>query len=201
MLKRSFDFILSFMGLIALSPLFLVIALSIKISSRGPVFFKQFRVGKGGSMFMLFKFRSMYFLQDATEARFDPGDRSRVTKIGFILRKYKLDELPQLINVIKGDMSLVGPRPEIERWTRIYPEKWEIVLRVRPGITDNSSILYRNEEVRLADSDDPITMYREEILPHKLDIYISYVYNHSFLGDLRIIFKTLISVPKNGQKH
>jgi len=160
----------------------------------GNIFFWQLRVGKGGTLFRIVKFRTMRTIPQSSEGRFDPGDISRVTRLGSFLRKYKLDELPQLINVIKGEMSLVGPRPEIKQWTEIYPEKWEIVLRVNPGITDNASIVFRDEEELLAQSNNPNETYRDVILPRKLNMYVSYVNNHSFLGDIGILFRTIIII-------
>lgn len=126
-----------------------------------------------------------------SDGSFDAGDNSRITPFGQFLRKTKLDELPQLFNVLKGDMSIVGPRPEVKHWTEVYPEKWKIVHSVKPGITDNASIEFRNEEEILAQSNDPIKAYREEILPRKLDLYVDYVNNRSFMGDIVIIFRTI----------
>jgi lipopolysaccharide/colanic/teichoic acid biosynthesis glycosyltransferase len=125
------------------------------------------------------------------EGVFNPGDKSRITRIGKFLRKYKLDELPQLYNVLKGDMSFVGPRPETEEWIDAYPEKWAIVLNVRPGITDNASIEFSNEEDILATSENPAEMYLKVILPKKLDYYTNYVNQHTFLRDIQIILKTI----------
>jgi len=125
---------------------------------------------------------------------FDAGDQSRVTKIGKIIRKTKLDELPQLYNVLIGDMSLVGPRPEVKKWVDIYPHQWAIVLTVKPGITDNAAILYRNEEEILANVKNPELYYKEIILPQKLNIYTNYILNHSFIGDIQIIFRTIFSI-------
>ena len=122
---------------------------------------------------------------------FDAGDTSRITPVGFFLRKYKLDELPQFLNVLLGDMSFVGPRPEVKQWTAVYPEKWKIVHSVKPGITDNASIEFRNEELILAESQNPLKTYKEIILPRKLDLYIDYVQTRSFWGDITIILKTI----------
>jgi len=122
---------------------------------------------------------------------FDAGDTSRITPLGIFLRKYKLDELPQLLNVLLGDMSLVGPRPEVKQWTVVYPEKWKIVHSVKPGITDNASIEFRNEEFILAESQNPLKTYKDVILPRKLDLYIDYVQARSFWGDITIILKTI----------
>jgi lipopolysaccharide/colanic/teichoic acid biosynthesis glycosyltransferase len=153
--------------------------------------FIQKRIGIDGISFSLLKFRTMRVEKDTEKGSFHAGDVSRITPIGKILRKTKLDELPQLFNVLKGDMSIVGPRPEVDKWTKIYPEKWSIVHKVKPGITDNASILFRNEEVILKNSPNPEETYKNEILPKKLDLYIDYVNNHSFLGDMKIILKTI----------
>jgi len=193
-MKRLFDLIVSLTGLLILSPLFLIIGFAIKISDKGPVFFRQIRAGRNGRDFLIYKFRTMKKAPFHVEGNFNPGDRSRITSVGKFLRRSKLDELPQLINVLKGDMSIVGPRPEIPRWVTVYPERWEKVLSVRPGITDNSSILFRNEESMLSQSEDPEKTYRDIILPKKLGLYEVYVDTHSFLGDIKLIFKTIISV-------
>lgn len=174
-----------------MSPVFVLIIIFIWISMPGPILFRQKRVGLNGKFFVFNKFRSMKVLDEATFGRFDAGDSSRITPIGRFLRKTKFDELAQLINVLLGDMSIVGPRPEVKQWTEVYPEKWKIVHTVKPGITDNASIEFRNEEEILAKSNDPIKTYKEEILPRKLDLYIEYVNNHSFIGDMKIILKTV----------
>lgn len=193
-MKRLFDLVVSLAGLLILFPLFLIIAFAIKINDKGPVFFRQIRAGKNGHDFLVYKFRTMKKAPDHVEGNFNPGDKSRITSVGKFLRKSKLDELPQLINVFKGEMSLVGPRPEIQRWVTVYPERWQKVLSVRPGITDNSSILFRDEESILSHSEDPEKTYREIILPRKLDLYEQYVDTHSLFGDIKLIFKTIISV-------
>lgn len=193
-MKRIFDFIVGLIGLIILSPMFILIGILIKLDDKGPVFFRQRRVGKNGKLFTLNKFRTMKVHEPLEEGSFEPGDIPRITKVGKFLRRTKLDELPQLINVLKGEMSLVGPRPEVEKWVAVYPERWERVLSVRPGITDNSSIIYRREELLLAESDEPEKTYREIILPKKLDLYEQYVASNSFLDDLRLIFKTILFV-------
>lgn len=160
----------------------------------GPILFRQLRVGKNGKLFRLNKFRTMRVLKEAESGSFDAGNSSRITPLGKFLRKTKLDELPQLFNVLAGDMSIVGPRPEVKQWTEVYPEKWAIVHSVRPGITDNASILFRNEEDILAASSNPTETYKTEILPKKLELYIDYVNNQSFLGDIKIILKTIYTV-------
>ena len=160
----------------------------------GPIFFIQTRIGKGGKEFRLLKFRTMRVKPKASEGSFDAGDQSRITALGKILRKTKLDEIPQLINVLKGDMSLVGPRPEVKKWTAVYPEQWAIVHQVQPGITDNASIEFRNEEELLARSSNPEETYRTVILPRKLELYINYVNHHSFFDDLMIILRTIQTI-------
>ncbi|WJS95153.1 sugar transferase [Flavobacterium johnsoniae] len=190
-MKRIIDFLFSLIGLIILIIPFTLIGLLIKIKMPGPVFFIQIRVGKEGKPFKLFKFRTMSVASGKTNGSFDAGDSSRITPLGRILRKTKLDELPQLINVLIGDMSLVGPRPEVQQWTQIFPDQWEIVHRMRPGITDNASIMFRNEEEILANSQNPTLTYKEEILPKKLRMYIDYVENHSILIDAKIILTTI----------
>lgn len=190
-MKRIIDFLFSLIGLIILIIPFTIIGLLIKIKMPGPVFFLQIRVGQEGKLFKLFKFRTMSVASGKTNGSFDAGDSSRITPLGRILRKTKLDELPQLINVLIGDMSLVGPRPEVQQWTQIFPDQWEIVHRMRPGITDNASIMFRNEEEILANSHNPTLTYKEEILPKKLRMYIDYVENHSILIDAKIILTTI----------
>ena len=190
-MKRLFDFIFSSTALVLLFPVLLVVSLLLKIKMPGPVFFIQQRIGKAGHPFNLIKFRTMTVKYDEKTGSFEPGDFSRIPHFGKFLRKAKLDELPQLFNVLKGDMSIVGPRPEVKQWTEVYTEKWEIVHSFKPGITDNASIEFRNEEETLALSDDSIKTYREVILPRKLDLYIDYVNNQSFWGDIKIMLKTM----------
>ena len=190
-MKRLFDFIIALLGLILLFPLFIAIGILIRINDKGPVFFKQKRVGRGGVLFVLYKFRTMKVLVGTKDGLFEPGNVSRITSFGKLLRRSKLDELPQLFNVLLGDMSLVGPRPEVEKWVAVYPERWGKVFSVKPGMTDKASILYRNEESILVGSENPEKMYEETILPRKLELYEDYVANNSFFGDLKLIFKTL----------
>jgi lipopolysaccharide/colanic/teichoic acid biosynthesis glycosyltransferase len=193
-MKRFFDFFVALIGLIILLPFFIIIAILIYKNDGGPVFFKQKRIGKFGKFFIIFKFRSMSVIESAKEGVFELGNISRITSVGRLLRKTKLDELPQLINVLKGEMSIVGPRPEVEKWVSVYPERWQKVLSVKPGITDNASILFRSEESILAKSDNPELTYKEIILPKKLEFYEDYVVNHSFFGDLKLIFKTIFYI-------
>lgn len=196
MVKRAFDIIISATGLIILLPLEILIALVIVIDDGGSIFFKQKRIGLNQRPFTLYKFRSMTASSNAFIENFDAGDKSRVTKIGTLLRKTKLDELPQLFNVLIGDMSLVGPRPEVEKWVDIYPQQWAFVLTMKPGITDNAAILFRNEEDILAKVSNPEMYYKEIILPQKLNIYSDYILNHSFTIDILIIVKTILSIFK-----
>ena len=180
MLKRAFDIFSSASLLFFLLPIEITIALFIYIEDRESVLFKQKRVGMNLKPFILYKFRSMSSNKISANASFDAGDQSRVTRIGKVLRKTKLDELPQLFNVLIGDMSFVGPRPEVKKWVDIYPQQWAFVLSVEPGITDNAAILYRNEEEILAKVMNPEIHYREIILPQKLNLYREYILNHSF---------------------
>jgi len=193
-MKRAVDVIFATIGFMLLSPLLLMCIGMIMLADGSPIFFHQMRIGLHGKAFMLYKFRSMRDRHESFEDSFDAGDKSRVTRIGAFLRKTKLDELPQLWNVLKGDMSLVGPRPEVQKWVDAYPERWNRILTVRPGITDPASIYYRNEEELLAQTEDPEAYYRDNVLPHKLDLYEEYVRTRSFLGDIRLIIKTILSV-------
>ena len=181
-----------------MSPLLSVIALAISLGSGAPVLFRQVRVGLGGRDFLLYKFRTMRPATGTQQGSFDAGSMARVTRLGLILRKWKLDELPQLWNVFKGDMALVGPRPEVRKWVDAYPERWAQVLTVRPGITDPASIVYRNEAEILAGAPDPEDYYRKEILPQKLDLYQRYVTTHTTRGDIMILFRTMMAVFFNG---
>lgn len=181
-------------GVVLLCPLLMVLGCAVAVTSGFPVLFRQTRVGRHGRDFMLYKLRTMRVRSGTEGGSFEPGSSSRVTAIGRLLRLTKLDELPQLWNVLRGDMSLVGPRPEVRKWVEVYPERWAVVLTVRPGITDPASIAYRDEESLLAASTDPETTYREKVLPRKLTMYEDYVQNRSFGGDLRILLRTLGAV-------
>ncbi|MDC0304886.1 sugar transferase [bacterium] len=193
-MKRLFDILSGLVGLIFLWPLFTVIGIVILVAHGRPVLFRQRRVGRNGKDFFLLKFRSMSFQKSAEVGQFDAGNCSRVTTVGRFLRRTKLDELPQLWNVLKGEMSVVGPRPEIRKWVEVYPKRWQEVLTVRPGITDPASIRFRNEEEILAQASDPEAEYREVILPPKLALYEEYVANASFCDDIVLIFRTIIAV-------
>ena len=190
-MKRLFDIIASALGLIVLSPLFLVLAVWIKVDSKGPVFYRQTRVGWHNKDFRIFKFRSMRVGSDRGSLVTIGGRDPRITKSGYYIRKYKLDEFPQLINVLIGDMSLVGPRPEVRHYVDYWTPEQMRVLEVRPGITDPASIKFRNENELMAQAGDPEQYYINVIMQEKLRLYLEYVDNQSFLYDLWLIFATL----------
>jgi lipopolysaccharide/colanic/teichoic acid biosynthesis glycosyltransferase len=193
--KRLFDLVFSLTGLLLLSPVLLLIAILIKLDSPGPVFFRQVRVGRGGVPFRIHKFRTMSTAIDTPGLQLTVGADPRITRTGRWLRKYKLDELPQLIDVLQGSMSLVGPRPEVPKYVEYYSrEQKDIVLSVRPGITDNASIEYRDENDILAESDNPEQDYIEKILPVKLGYYLRYVAERSMIGDIAIILRTVRAI-------
>lgn len=194
MIKRLLDITASGIGLLLLCPLFLVLAIWIKLDSQGPVFYRQVRVGKGNRDFRIFKFRSMRIGSDKGSLITVGGHDARITRSGYFIRKYKLDELPQLINVFLGDMSLVGPRPEVRRYVDLYTEEQRRVLNVRPGITDPASIKYRNENELLEGAEDPERYYIEVIMPDKLRLNIAYAANQSLLDDLRLICETFKAI-------
>jgi lipopolysaccharide/colanic/teichoic acid biosynthesis glycosyltransferase len=196
MIKRGFDLAAASIGLILASPVLLAVAALVAVRMGGPVFFRQTRVGKNGRKFKLIKFRTMSVSPGAAKDAFEPGNPGRVTPLGRFLRKTKLDEWPQLLNVIRGEMSLVGPRPEVPSWIEAYPEKWAIVHGVRPGITDPAALIYRREEKLLSGSPDPERTYRDVILPHKLALYEDYIKNRSFFLDVKIIVKTGLALFK-----
>jgi lipopolysaccharide/colanic/teichoic acid biosynthesis glycosyltransferase len=192
MIKRCFDFIASTLGLLVLSPVLLVLSVWIKIDSPGPIFFRQLRVGLGGKPLRIHKFRTMMEDAELRGLQITVGKDPRVTQAGKFLRKYKLDELPQLIDVWVGAMSLVGPRPEVPRYVACYPDEIrELILSVRPGITDRASIEFKDENEILGKAIDPHLAYVNEVLPIKLRYYQDYVVNHSLLLDIKIIFATL----------
>lgn len=195
---RFLDLLFSFLGLIFLLPLFLFIAIAIKLSSKGPVFYQQSRIGLHGKMFNVLKFRSMRLNSDKLGLITVGGRDPRVTSFGYFLRKYKLDELPQLINVFLGDMSLVGPRPEVKKYVDLYSEEQRRVLSIRPGITDWASIYYRDENTILGQSSNPERDYIDIVMPDKLRYNLIYIENYGFLEYLKIIFSTLwyILVPR-----
>jgi len=194
MLKRLFDIIFSFAGLIILSPILLVIALLVAAGSRGGIFYKQSRVGRNNKDFKVFKFRTMYTGADQKGLLTVGGNDSRITKIGYYLRKYKLDELPQLLNVFFGSMSFVGPRPEVRKYVDLYSDSQKKVLSVKPGITDYASIEYFSENELLARSADPEATYIKQIMPAKLELNKKYIAEAGIVTDVKIILKTLKKV-------
>lgn len=194
MMKRSFDILASLIGLLILSPIFLIVSVIIKLTDGGPVFYLQWRVGKLNTEFTLFKFRSMYMDADKRGLLTVGGRDPRITPAGYYLRKYKIDELPQLINVLIGDMSLVGPRPEVRKYVDYYTPEQMRVLSVKPGITDNASIAFIDENTLLAKAADPEAFYIQELIPKKTAIYLEYVDQQSFWLDIKIIFKTIFKI-------
>ena len=195
-MKRLFDIIASGTGLIILAPLFFILAVWIKLDSKGPVFYRQVRVGKDNKDFRIFKFRSMRVGSDKGSLVTIGGHDPRITKSGYFIRKFKLDELPQLINVFIGDMSLVGPRPEVRHYVDYWTPEQMHVLDVRPGITDPASIKFRNENELMEKAEDPEKYYIEVIMQEKLKLYLEYVDNHSFGGDIQLIFQTFVAIIK-----
>lgn len=193
--KRIFDLLVSLSGLFLLAPLFLLISIWIKIDSEGPIFFRQSRVGRFGRLFDIYKFRTMCSDAESKGRQITVRDDPRITRSGRFLRRFKLDELPQLINVIKGEMSLVGPRPEVPRYVKLYPEHLrEKILSVSPGITDFASIEYINENDILSEADDPESAYIEQVMPVKLKYYEHYVSECSLWGDFKLIVATIKAI-------
>ena len=193
---RFFDFILSLVGLVVLAPIFIVLAIWIKIDSKGPVFYKQVRVGQNGFDFGLFKFRSMVVDADKKGLITVGGRDPRITRSGYFIRKYKLDELPQLINVLVGDMSLVGPRPEVRKYVDLYTDEQQKVLSVKPGITDYASIEYMDENEILGKSSDPEKTYIEEIMPEKIKYNMKYINNKNLFEYFKIILLTVLKIVR-----
>ncbi len=188
---RFFDILFSLLGLLLLSPLFVVLALLIVLESKGGVFYRQSRVGKDGREFRIFKFRSMRTGSDAKGLLTVGENDRRITKVGHFIRRYKLDELAQLINVLLGDMSLVGPRPEVKKYVQLYTPEQRKVLEVKPGITDYASIEYRNENEILAQSENPEKTYIEEIMPHKIELNMRYIKHPGLLAYFKILGLTV----------
>lgn len=195
-LKRFFDICMSIFGLIILSPIFLIIAVLIKINSKGAVFFRQTRVGLNGKEFKIYKFRTMVTDAEKKGMQITVGNDSRVTSIGKIIRKCKMDEIPQLINVLIGDMSFVGPRPEVPKYVEMYNEADKEILMIRPGITDIASIEYRNENEILGKSENPEKTYIEEVMPAKIKFNKEYLSNISIKYDIYLIIKTVVAILK-----
>ena len=196
MLKRAFDFVSSLIGLILVSPILLTIAILIKKEDGGPVFYRGVRVGRFGKLFRIFKFRTMVVNAEKLGGPSTADDDPRITKVGNFIRKFKLDELPQLINVLKGEMSIVGPRPEVQMYVDMFTEEERAILSVRPGITDWASIWNPDEGGILAGSLDPEKTYMEKIRPEKIRLQLKYVRERSFWNDLKIIAQTIITIVK-----
>ena len=193
-MKRIFDLIITIIGLFFLLPFLLLICLIILFTSKGKIFYKQKRMGKNEIPFTLFKFRTMVEGADRKGLLTVGMNDSRITPVGFFLRKYKLDELPQLLNIIKGDMSLVGPRPEVEKYTSLYDAEQKKVLSIKPGLTDYASIKYKNENEILAKFDNPEKGYIEQIMPDKLKLNLEYINNRNLWMDIKIIFATIFKI-------
>lgn len=189
-MKRIFDILVSGIGLLCLSPLLLIVAIWIKLDSPGPIFYRQVRVGRYNKDFRIFKFRSMRIGSDKGSLVTIGGRDPRITRSGYFIRKFKIDELPQLINVLVGDMSLVGPRPEVRHYVNYWTPEQMYVLDVRPGITDPASIKYRNENELLAQAEDPEKYYIEVIMQEKIKLYLEYAEKSSFWYDIKLIFQT-----------
>lgn len=193
-MKRLFDIILSSLGLLLLSPLFAIVAIWIKLDSKGPIFYRQVRVGRYNQDFRIYKFRSMRVGSDKGSLVTIGGRDPRITTSGYFIRKFKIDELPQLINVLIGDMSLVGPRPEVRHYVNYWTPEQMHVLDVRPGITDPASIKFRNENELLEKAGDPEKYYIEVIMQEKIRLYLEYVNQHNLFYDLKIIFQTFWAI-------
>ena len=196
MLKRLLDYVFSFIGIVVLSPIFMLICVLIKINDNGPIFYYGTRVGVRGAIFSIYKFRTMVVNADKIGGPSTADDDSRITKVGKFLRKYKLDEIPQLINVLKGEMSFVGPRPEVPFYVNMFSEEEKKILTVKPGITDWASLWNSDEGAILAGSKDPEKTYMEKIRPEKIRLQLKYTREQSFWVDMRIIFLTLLKLIK-----
>jgi len=190
MLKRAIDILGAGMGLVLFSPFLIIIAIAIKLSSPGPVFFRQERLGLDGSTFRIFKFRTMTTSRCPEGCLVTASDDNRITRFGAFLRRHKLDELPQLFNVVLGDMALVGPRPEVQEFAAVFPKEYEEILTVKPGITHRATLLFRNEEEMLAGQDDPVGVYLASVMPMKLKVYRAHL-EQSIFEDLKIIALTV----------
>lgn len=193
-LKRSFDLVCATIGTLILLPVLVPVAIAIKSDSSGPVFFRQLRVGLHGKPFKIFKFRTMITDAEKRGLQVSSGDDPRITRIGAFLRKYKIDELPQLLNVISGEMSLVGPRPEVPRYVEAFREEYELILSVRPGITDFASLEFKDENELLKAAENPEQKYLSEILPVKIEYYKRYLREQSLLTDIKLICRTLAEI-------
>lgn len=190
--KRTFDLFFSLIGIIITIPILILVSIMIKLTSKGPIIFKQERVGKNKKIFYIYKFRTMTDYDDkASDRQVTVINDQRITRIGRILRKYKIDELPQLYNVLKGDMSFVGPRPEVKKYVKFYEEEYDEILKIKPGITDLASIEYIDENTIISKYSDPEKIYIEEVLPKKLMLNKRYIEEMSIKNDILIILKTI----------
>lgn len=198
MTKRAFDLFFAFFGLIILSSLFILVAILIKLTSQGPVFFRQERIGKDGKIFKIYKFRTMQKDAPYLGNKFaTPKDDPRITEVGYFLRRTNIDELPQLINVIGGEMSLVGPRPEVLEVVNLYKEEYKKILSIRPGMTDYASLEFRKEGDILASAEDAYRHYIEAMVPQKIKLNLKYIDERSFLVDIKLIFRTIFKIVLN----
>lgn len=195
-MKRIFDFTIALFGLLFIFPIFIIICIIIKIGSKGPIFFIQKRIGRFEIPFNLYKFRSMKIGSDKKGLLTLGDNDSRVTRVGYFIRKYKIDELPQLINVLKGDMSLVGPRPEVSKYVELYSDFQKQIFNVRPGITDMASIKYRDEAEILNAQKDPEKFYVEQLMPDKLNMNIQYLKKANLKSDIFVIVNTILKILK-----
>jgi len=196
MQKRLFDLLCSGAGLIFLAPLYLAVAILVKRDSSGPVFFRQTRMGQFGRPFAIYKFRTMCTDAEKKGALVSTGDDPRITRVGKVLRQYKIDELPQLINVFTGEMSLVGPRPEVPRYVDAFKDDYREILTAKPGITDYASLEFKDENELLKTAEDPERKYLEEILPIKIQYYKKYLQEQSMATDIKLILLTLKSIVR-----
>ena len=194
--KRAFDISCALIGLIILLPIFLICIILAKFQSPGPVFYRAQRIGRSGRIFLMYKFRTMVINAESTGTSLTTYKDPRITKIGNFLRRTKLDELPQLLNVLKSDMSIIGPRPEAPVYVKYYTEEQRRVLSVRPGITGSAQLENRNEELKLKGQSDPEEYYINQLLPEKLKIDLNYIENRSFILDLKVIFKTIWTIMR-----
>jgi len=193
-MKRAFDLVVASLGLVLLSPLMVIAALLVKLDSSGPIFFRQERMWKGFRPFFIYKFRTMAHDRRGHGGLVTIGDDPRITRIGWLLRKTKIDELPQLFNVLKGEMAFVGPRPEVREFVELFREDYENILKIRPGITDLASLKYRDEATFLGKFNNPTEAYVTQILPDKIRLAKDYIQRSSFFFDLRVILKTLLKL-------
>ena len=193
-MKRAFDLMVASLGLVLLSPLMVIAALLVKLDSSGPIFFRQERMGKGFRPFFIYKFRTMVHDRRGHGGLVTIGDDPRITRIGWLLRKTKIDELPQLFNVLKGEMAFVGPRPEVREFVELFREDYENILKIRPGITDLASLKYRDEATFLGKFNNPAEAYVTQILPDKIRLAKDYIQRSSFFFDLGVILKTLLKL-------